>query len=108
MPRSPLAKPTPRFVEKLLAKRADEREAIRVRAAVRKRDGGKCRVCGRQGFETHHVVYRSMGGRDTEDNIITVCADDHRAIHGHALKVYGHDASSVRFEWDPRLKRRTA
>ena len=104
----PIAKPTPRFVEKMLAKREREREAIRVRAAVRRRDGGKCRACGKPGFETHHIIYRSHGGRDTEDNLVTTCATCHRAIHGHALAIIGHDAASARFEWDPRLKRRTA
>ncbi len=108
MRRSPVAKPTPRFVEKLIAKRERDRETIRVRAAVRKRDGGKCRCCGKPGFDLHHIVYRSRGGKDTEDNLVTTCRACHTAIHQHALKVYGADARSVRFEWHAALKRRTA
>lgn len=52
----PIAKPTPRFVEKMLKKREREREAIRVRAAVRRRDGGKCRACGKPAFERDRTV----------------------------------------------------
>lgn len=104
----PIAKPTPRLVEKMLKKREREREAIRVRAAVRRRDGGKCRACGKPAFETHHIRYRSHGGGDTESNLVLLCDADHRAVHGHALRIIGTDAASVRFEWDARLKHRTA
>lgn len=104
----PIAKPTPRFVEKMLAKRARDRAAIAARGEVRRRDGGRCRCCGKSGFECHHLRYRSRGGKDDPSNQVLLCDTCHRAVHGHALKVYGHDASSVRFEWDPRLKRRTA
>ncbi len=105
----PLAKPTPRFVEKLIAKREREREAIENRAKVRKRDGGRCVACKKVGYtDAHHIKFRSQGGSDDVSNQVSVCRDCHKAIHGHALRVYGHDAASVRFEWDPRLKKRTA
>jgi 5-methylcytosine-specific restriction endonuclease McrA len=45
-----------------------------VRAAVYERDSGCCRVCGRY-CDTpglHHVVYRSQGGLNVVENLITI------------------------------------
>ena len=94
-----LAKPIPRYVEKLAAKRDKAANMRRVRVAVLARDKGRCRCCGAKGTDLHHVLYRSRGGKDTADNLVTVCRQCHEAIHGHALKVYGDDAATVRFDW---------
>lgn len=45
-----------------------------LREQVIERDGSCCRVCGRY-VETpalHHIAYRSEGGRDELDNLVTV------------------------------------
>lgn len=100
-----IGKGTPRYVEKLIAKRDKAANMRAVRAEVIRRDKGKCRCCGRKGTDLHHVRFRSMGGGDTVDNLVLVCRDPcHRAIHGHALKVYGTDAADVRFEWIPEMR----
>jgi len=46
-----------------------------VRAAVLARDNSTCRICGvwQQRPALHHIQYRSGGGEDTVDNLITVC-----------------------------------
>lgn len=47
----------------------------RVREAVRERDQGVCRVCGGTVGDAgalHHVVYRSHGGLNVVENLITV------------------------------------
>ena len=43
------------------------------------RDEYTCQVCHRknQVLHTHHIVYRSKGGTDRADNLITVCTDCH-------------------------------
>jgi hypothetical protein len=33
------------------------------RAAVRERDNGGCRMCGRPAWDVHHIFFRSQGGR---------------------------------------------
>jgi hypothetical protein len=51
----------------------------RVRAAVRRRDGGRCVVCGRgDRLSVHHVVPARLGGDDSMDNLVTVCVLHHR------------------------------
>jgi type II secretory ATPase GspE/PulE/Tfp pilus assembly ATPase PilB-like protein len=42
------------------------------------RDGFKCRHCSdRNGIHPHHVIYRSQGGQDVLNNLITLCAQCH-------------------------------
>lgn len=97
-----IAKPTPRFVTRLIQKREAAKALRHASARVRRRDGGKCRCCGRPGTEVHHVVFRSMGGSDDPSNLVLLCARDHSAIHQHALKIYGTDANKrLTFEWHP-------
>lgn len=50
-----------------------------VRYFVLARDRYTCQVCKQKNkiFNTHHIVYRSHGGSDRADNLITVCTDCH-------------------------------
>ena len=50
-----------------------------VRYFVLARDNYTCQVCKKKGkiLNTHHVIYRSHGGTDRADNLITVCTDCH-------------------------------
>lgn len=53
-----------------------------IRAAVIKRDGGRCARCGAiGGLEVHHLHYRTLGA-ETGRELITLCAACHAAIHG--------------------------
>ncbi len=55
----------------------------RLHQEILKRDGWRCQACGSlRGLEVHHIQRRSQSGDDSEDNLITVCSDCHRAIHG--------------------------
>lgn len=46
------------------------------------RDEYKCRVCKfRQNLQVHHVLFRSFGGKDTSENLITLCMDCHTSVH---------------------------
>jgi 5-methylcytosine-specific restriction endonuclease McrA len=69
-----------------------------VRLAVLGRAGGKCELCGDEGFltadgaiylETHHVVPLSEGGEDSTSNVVALCPSHHREAH------FGRNASQI-------------
>jgi hypothetical protein len=55
-----------------------------VKAYILSRDSYKCQ-CGKKGcsdkLHVHHVKYRSNGGSDTPNNLITLCEKHHKALH---------------------------
>ena len=53
------------------------------REAVLNRDNYTCQICGKKHtrLEVHHIIYRSQGGTDDENNLITLCEDCHKDIH---------------------------
>jgi hypothetical protein len=60
-------------------------------AEVDKRDGKRCRVCGRQGkpgaasmldrLHHHHMILRSRGGQHESESVLSLCAQHHSEIH---------------------------
>jgi 5-methylcytosine-specific restriction endonuclease McrA len=53
---------------------------------VYKRDGYKCRHCSiREVLSPHHIIYRSAGGGDEMNNILTLCIPCHNAEHDENL-----------------------
>jgi 5-methylcytosine-specific restriction endonuclease McrA len=103
-------KPMPRLMTKWQKEIHSKAEWRRVSAVVRKRDGGKCRACGKPGTEVHHIVYRSHGGKDVASNLILTCMRCHRAIHAKVtLVTFGQNnpAKSIKFtrntQWDGQL-----
>lgn len=61
------------------------------RAYVLARDHHKCRLCKGASqdkyLEVHHIVYRSKGGSDHEDNLITLCRTCHKGVHDGTIKL---------------------
>jgi 5-methylcytosine-specific restriction endonuclease McrA len=54
----------------------------RLREQVLRRDGRMCQCCGtRSNLEVHHKEFRSQGGDDSEENLITLCARCHSLVH---------------------------
>ena len=53
------------------------------REAILNRDRYICQICGKKHtrLEVHHIIYRSNGGTDDENNLITLCEDCHSGIH---------------------------
>ena len=53
------------------------------REAILNRDNYTCQICGKTHIrlEVHHIVFRSQGGTDDENNLITLCKECHSAIH---------------------------
>lgn len=59
------------------------------REAVLNRDGYTCQICGAKHtrLEVHHITYRSKGGTDDEDNLITLCESCHKKIHTREISI---------------------
>jgi 5-methylcytosine-specific restriction endonuclease McrA len=83
-------------------KRRDRLNAyVRACRAVDQRDGDVCRVCYafiKSGAHHHHIVPRSLGGTNTTDNLIRVCASCHRDIHAKKLLVVGNADATIQLQ----------
>ena len=53
------------------------------REAILHRDNYTCQCCGKKNcrLEVHHVKFKSDGGTDDEENLITLCEDCHKGVH---------------------------
>lgn len=53
------------------------------RSAILHRDNYTCQCCGKKNcrLEVHHIKFKSNGGTDDEENLITLCEDCHKGIH---------------------------
>jgi 5-methylcytosine-specific restriction endonuclease McrA len=65
--------------------RLEQQDYQNLREQVLRRDGWCCQLCGSiSNLEVHHREFRGHGGGDDEPNLITVCFDCHRSVHGRA------------------------
>ena len=64
-----------------------------VRYFVFARDNYTCQVCKKKDkiLNTHHIIYRSKGGTDRADNLITVCTDCHTSEN--------HKVGGILYNW---------
>ena len=54
----------------------------KVRRRVLARDGWRRQACGaREHIEVHHQHFRSHGGSNNDDNLVTLCFVCHRQLH---------------------------
>ncbi|WP_235792477.1 RNA-guided endonuclease IscB [Virgibacillus salidurans] len=62
-----------------------------VRYFVFARDNYTCQVCKQKGkiLNTHHLLYRSHGGSNRADNLVTVCTDCHTHENHQSGKILG-------------------
>ena len=57
-----------------------------IKAYVKWRDGGKCRICrSHEMLEVHHRIQRKDGGTNMPENLITACRCCHEAFHNGKL-----------------------
>jgi 5-methylcytosine-specific restriction endonuclease McrA len=76
-------------VRKISEKQELKRAAYFVtRLAVAKRDKYRCRICGRQATDTHHILYRSQGGPDELWNLVCLCRSCHDRVHVEGPRVW--------------------
>ncbi len=62
--------------------RLDTKSYRKLWQRVIERDGWRCQNCGRlTGLQVHHIHARSHLGDDAEENLITLCAQCHEAVH---------------------------
>ena len=65
------------------------------------RDKYTCQCCGKKNcrVEAHHIVFRSNGGGDTLENLVTLCEDCHKAIHlgTKELRLKGKHRGNLRY-----------
>ena len=53
------------------------------RKAVYRRDGYTCVACGSTRYlQVHHMLTRSLGGKNDLPNLVTLCAHCHALAHG--------------------------
>jgi hypothetical protein len=65
------------------------------------RDRGRCQVpgCSRAAVHAHHIVFRSAGGSDAPENLVSLCAAHHqRGIHMGRVRVRGRAPDGLRWE----------
>ena len=65
------------------------------------RDRGFCQVpgCSRAAGHVHHVVYRSQGGGDEPENLVSICVAHHlRGVHRGWVRVWGRAPDELRWE----------
>ena len=53
----------------------------KLRKQVCERDNYTCQLCGRQANHTHHIIYRSHGGKHIPENLICLCIACHETAH---------------------------
>lgn len=64
------------------------------------RDNYTCQCCGKSKdkiLQTHHIVYRSNGGTNRADNLITVCTDCHTSEN--------HKKGGVLYKWQEQHRK---
>lgn len=62
-----------------------------VKAYVLNRDGYQCQNCKKKNrkLHVHHIVFKSKGGTDSPDNLITLCESCHDKLHCGKFKIKG-------------------
>lgn len=62
----------------------DDVDWRKLAAAVKARDGNKCRICrSTKQLQVHHILPLSRGGTNSQLNLITLCHACHEKRHKH-------------------------
>jgi 5-methylcytosine-specific restriction endonuclease McrA len=62
--------------------RLNQEAYARLHQQILERDGWRCQGCGSsEHLQIHHKKFRSQSGNDSEENLITLCAQCHMRIH---------------------------
>jgi 5-methylcytosine-specific restriction endonuclease McrA len=76
-------------------------------SAVDMRDGKQCRCCDKRSDPNatgllkrghrHHLIYRSAGGEDSMQNLVTLCSQCHSDEHHNKLRIEGNPNVALTF-----------
>ena len=60
-----------------------------IKAYVRSRDNYTCQNCKKQNVKlhVHHIIFKSKGGTDRPDNLITLCEQCHNDLHAGKIQL---------------------
>ena len=62
--------------------RLDREPYTRLHRQILERDGWRCQGCGSSlNLQIHHKQFRGQSGHDSEENLITLCAQCHAQNH---------------------------
>ncbi len=71
----------------------DQKGFYNLKAYVLSRDNYTCQHCKGKSkdpkLQCHHIIFRSNGGTDTPDNLITLCSTCHQKLHEGKIKHSG-------------------
>jgi len=98
--RAHLEPPLPATVTTARPPRAPQTVPPAVRRYVLHRDHGRCVVpgCAHGSFlDVHHLCARAEGGTHEPDNLVTLCAGHHAALHAGQLSIEGRPSTKLRF-----------
>ena len=72
-----------------IAYQESNRLSENLRIATLMRDGYQCTQCGKKNtnLDAHHIIWKENGGKDTIENLITLCKGCHRKVHRGRLKL---------------------
>jgi len=75
------------------------------------RDSHKCQYCKGKSKETrlevHHITYRSNGGSNKQDNLITLCKTCHKKVHNNTIELKVKKAKSFKHATFMGIMRKT-
>lgn len=73
---------------------------IDIRDQVKARDHNRCQVCGREATSLHHIRFRSQGGKNDVENLVSLCTEHHTGQYGP------HQSDEWRRFWESWSKQR--
>jgi len=97
-------KPEPRCLREAAQKRQDALAWAALKRRVSVRDLKRCRVCLKSGADHHHVLPRSLGGRDTDSNVLLLCRTCHQHRHAGLIRIHGNAMEQVSVWFDERIR----
>jgi 5-methylcytosine-specific restriction endonuclease McrA len=73
-------------INKMSSKKASEKRIEEeIRQKLLEEHGGLCQNCGSNpgflGLSLHHIVFKSRGGKTTEENCCLICSTCHEVAH---------------------------
>jgi|SRR6185436_13829220 len=97
----------PRVVDRIARKAALASQERLCRAAVKRRDHGRCQIpgCREMSRALHHIVFRSQGGKWRTPNVCSLCTRHHQLLHGGLITISGNADEHLTITGDAKYLR---